>query len=120
MARTGAAGQQGPKVRSDCWVQVELREEGGLQVDLASKVAGMYGERIEAQVSVAMFERTARREIDNLAAKGLELRDGLEIIDEAIDGGHRVLVFSQFVTMLTYIREALDWFDRYMGPVDSR
>mgnify|MGYP001826959207 FL=1 len=32
----------------------------------------------------------------------------LEIIDEAIDGGHRVLVFSQFVTMLTYIREALD------------
>jgi superfamily II DNA or RNA helicase len=31
-----------------------------------------------------------------------------EIIDEAIDGGHRVLVFSQFVTMLNYIREALD------------
>jgi SNF2 family DNA or RNA helicase len=32
----------------------------------------------------------------------------LEIIDEAIDGGHRTLVFSQFVTMLEYIREALD------------
>jgi superfamily II DNA or RNA helicase len=31
-----------------------------------------------------------------------------EIIDEAIDGGHRVLVFSQFVQMLNYIREALD------------
>ncbi len=31
-----------------------------------------------------------------------------EIIDEAVDGNHRVLVFSQFVTMLTYIREALD------------
>ncbi|MGB5703666.1 MAG: SNF2-related protein, partial [Polyangiales bacterium] len=31
-----------------------------------------------------------------------------EIIDEAVDGGHRVLVFSQFVTMLTHIREALD------------
>jgi superfamily II DNA or RNA helicase len=31
-----------------------------------------------------------------------------EIIDEAVDGGHRVLVFSQFVTMLDYIREALD------------
>ncbi|MGB5219553.1 MAG: SNF2-related protein [Polyangiales bacterium] len=31
-----------------------------------------------------------------------------EIIDEAVDGGHRVLVFSQFVTMLNYIREALD------------
>ncbi len=31
-----------------------------------------------------------------------------EIVDEAVDGGHRVLVFSQFVTMLDYIRAALD------------
>ncbi len=31
-----------------------------------------------------------------------------EIIDEAVDGGHRVLVFSQFVGMLTHIRAALD------------
>ena len=31
-----------------------------------------------------------------------------EIVDEAVDGGHRVLVFSQFVTMLNHIRAALD------------
>jgi superfamily II DNA or RNA helicase len=31
-----------------------------------------------------------------------------EIIDEAIDGNHRVLVFSQFVEMLNHIRAALD------------
>jgi len=31
-----------------------------------------------------------------------------EIIDEAVDGGHRVLVFSQFVGMLNHIRAALD------------
>jgi superfamily II DNA or RNA helicase len=31
-----------------------------------------------------------------------------EIIDEAIDGNHRVLVFSQFVSMLDHIRAALD------------
>jgi superfamily II DNA or RNA helicase len=31
-----------------------------------------------------------------------------EIIDEAVDGGHRVLVFSQFVQMLNHIRAALD------------
>ena len=31
-----------------------------------------------------------------------------ELIDEAIDGGHRVLVFSQFVEMLNHIRAALD------------
>ena len=31
-----------------------------------------------------------------------------ELLDEAIDGGHRVLVFSQFVSMLTLLREALE------------
>ncbi len=31
-----------------------------------------------------------------------------ELLEEAIDGGHRVLVFSQFVSMLRLIREQLD------------
>ncbi len=31
-----------------------------------------------------------------------------ELLQEAMDGGHRVLVFSQFVRMLTLMREALD------------
>jgi superfamily II DNA or RNA helicase len=30
-----------------------------------------------------------------------------ELMDEALDGGHRVLVFSQFVSMLSILREAL-------------
>jgi SNF2 family DNA or RNA helicase len=36
----------------------------------------------------------------------LELLD--ELLEEAIDGGHRVLVFSQFVSMLTLLRERLE------------
>ncbi|HMJ06357.1 MAG TPA: SNF2-related protein, partial [Chthoniobacterales bacterium] len=36
----------------------------------------------------------------------LELLD--ELLEEAIDGGHRVLIFSQFVSMLTLLRERLD------------
>lgn len=31
-----------------------------------------------------------------------------ELLDEALDGGHRALVFSQFVSMLSLIREQLD------------
>ena len=31
----------------------------------------------------------------------------IELIEEALDGGHRVLVFSQFATMLRLLREAL-------------
>ena len=32
----------------------------------------------------------------------------LELVDEAVDGGHRVLVFSQFVSMLAILRRELD------------
>lgn len=42
---------------------------------------------------------------DNPSAK-MELF--LELLNEAMDGGHRVLVFSQFVSMLTLIRAELD------------
>ena len=31
-----------------------------------------------------------------------------ELLEEVIDGGHRVLIFSQFVAMLTLLRERLD------------
>ena len=31
-----------------------------------------------------------------------------ELLDEALDGGHRVLVFSQFVSMLTILRKELE------------
>lgn len=40
------------------------------------------------------------------ASAKLELLD--ELLQEALDGGHRVLVFSQFVTMLQLIRQQLD------------
>ncbi len=48
MSGIGEAGKKGPRVRSDCAVKVELRPSGGLQVYLESKVAGMFGKRIES------------------------------------------------------------------------
>jgi citrate lyase subunit beta/citryl-CoA lyase len=50
MARTGEAGKRGPSVRSDCWIQVELRDSGGVHVHLTSKVAGLFGNRIVGQL----------------------------------------------------------------------
>ncbi|MBE0567128.1 MAG: HpcH/HpaI aldolase/citrate lyase family protein [Krumholzibacteria bacterium] len=50
MAKIGEAGKRGPQVRSDCWIKVELGDELGLRIDLQSKVAGMYGDRIRRQV----------------------------------------------------------------------
>ncbi|MDE0891647.1 MAG: aldolase/citrate lyase family protein [Planctomycetota bacterium] len=45
---TGSAGARGPKVRSDCWAGVELRESGGLELELVSTVESYYGEGIRA------------------------------------------------------------------------
>jgi citrate lyase subunit beta/citryl-CoA lyase len=50
MAGTGEAGKRGPRVRSDCWIEVEIRDSGGVSIDLQSKVAGMFGERISALI----------------------------------------------------------------------
>jgi citrate lyase subunit beta/citryl-CoA lyase len=38
-------------VRSDCWIEVEVRSSGGLDIDLHSKVAGMFGDRIRALIT---------------------------------------------------------------------
>jgi citrate lyase subunit beta/citryl-CoA lyase len=43
---TAVSGNAGPKVRSDCEIFIELREEGGIIIDLVSKVKSLYGESI--------------------------------------------------------------------------
>ena len=37
------AGSLGPKTRSDCEVQIELTDKGGIVIDLKSKVDVMFG-----------------------------------------------------------------------------
>ncbi len=44
------AGNLGEQVRSDCHVSLELREDGGIEVSLESKVEGMFGNQIRAQI----------------------------------------------------------------------
>lgn len=43
------SGNSGPKVRSDCEMILELRDEGGIVIELKSKVQILYGESIEKQ-----------------------------------------------------------------------
>jgi citrate lyase subunit beta / citryl-CoA lyase len=40
------AGNAGPKVRSDCEITLDLKTEGGIIIDLVSKVKVLYGESI--------------------------------------------------------------------------
>src|SRR5690242_4021549 len=47
-ATTAFAGNKGDKVRSDCFVMLELAKSGGIKLELKSKVKSLYGESIAA------------------------------------------------------------------------
>lgn len=44
--KTSSAGKRGDSVRSDCYFEIELKNSGGIKIDLKSKVDTMYGESI--------------------------------------------------------------------------
>jgi citrate lyase subunit beta/citryl-CoA lyase len=48
-ARTGEAGHWGTDIRSDLHVRIELRERGGCDIQLESRVAPYYGDSIRRQ-----------------------------------------------------------------------
>jgi citrate lyase subunit beta / citryl-CoA lyase len=45
----GAAGNRGPDVRSDCYVELEIVPAGGRTLQIESKVARLYGRHLRAQ-----------------------------------------------------------------------
>lgn len=40
------AGKRGDNIRSDCYIEIQLKESGGIKLELKSKVEVMYGESI--------------------------------------------------------------------------
>lgn len=54
------AGNIGPKIRSDCQVQLEIKKTGGIQIELHSKVKALYGQSIAALIKeiLAHFDIT--------------------------------------------------------------
>jgi citrate lyase subunit beta/citryl-CoA lyase len=47
-----SAGKRGENVRSDCWFEIELKNSGGIKIEINSKVSSMYGESIKRQIEV--------------------------------------------------------------------
>jgi citrate lyase subunit beta/citryl-CoA lyase len=45
-SKIASAGKRGDKVRSDCFIQIEIKKRGGLKSSIISKVNVMYGESI--------------------------------------------------------------------------
>ena len=47
---TGEAGVRGSGVRSDCWIGVELKDSGGPEIEVTSRVGRLFGEAIRTQL----------------------------------------------------------------------
>jgi len=50
MKQTASAGKRGDKIRSDCYIEIELKDKGGLNISLKSKVKALYGGQIEEMI----------------------------------------------------------------------
>jgi citrate lyase subunit beta/citryl-CoA lyase len=54
MAQIFTAGRRGETVRSDCFVSFEPRSQGGIELEIKSKVASMYGKAISKECLEAL------------------------------------------------------------------
>lgn len=45
-----SAGKRGENIRSDCYFEIELKNSGGIKLDIKSKVESMYGESIKEMI----------------------------------------------------------------------
>jgi citrate lyase subunit beta/citryl-CoA lyase len=94
------SGNSGPKVRSDCQMTLELRDGGGIVIDLKSKVEVLYGESIKKQCAEILkyFEiRDAFLRIDDSGALPF-------VIAARLESAIKMLT----VTELEYLPELLD------------
>jgi citrate lyase subunit beta/citryl-CoA lyase len=64
MNKKSFAGKRGENIRSDCYFEIELKNSGGIKIEIKSKVSSMYGESIKKQIEViCRFFRTRNAEI---------------------------------------------------------
>jgi len=50
MTQFAKVGNMGKRVRSDCYIELQITQKGGIQIELQSKVAGMFGKHIKQLV----------------------------------------------------------------------
>jgi citrate lyase subunit beta/citryl-CoA lyase len=75
------AGRRGEGIRSDLWVEVELRDRDGVEIDLTTRVEPYYGESIRAQaidVLETLGVREARVTLDDSGALPFVIEARLE------------------------------------------
>ncbi len=49
-SKKSSSGNRGKTIRSDCYVEIDLKNTGGLKIELKSKVESMYGDSIRSLI----------------------------------------------------------------------
>ena len=81
MGKIAVAGNKGDKVRSDCSMELEITDSGGISIELKSKVAVMYGDDIRKNALEMLHFfgiRNARLSIEDSGALPFVLAARLE------------------------------------------
>jgi len=53
-SKKSTSGNRGKSIRSDCYVELELKTSGGIKLNLQSKVESMYGDSIRSLIKVIL------------------------------------------------------------------
>jgi len=88
MSRIGQAGRLGSDVRSDCHVTCELRDSGGIELDVESKVDWLFGRKIREQIHAVLADlkvRHARIQLRDAGALPWTLSSRIEAAVKAAD-----------------------------------
>jgi citrate lyase subunit beta/citryl-CoA lyase len=89
LAKKATAGNQGPGIRSDCFINLEIKSSGGIRIDLSSKVEALFSKSIHqlANDILAFYEiKNAKMEIIDRGALPLVLAARIEAaIKECLD-----------------------------------
>jgi citrate lyase subunit beta/citryl-CoA lyase len=56
MAMIGEAGKIGENIRSDCYVKIEIKDSGGINLQIKSKVDFIYGDKIKELITNGLDE----------------------------------------------------------------
>jgi citrate lyase subunit beta / citryl-CoA lyase len=94
--KIATAGNVGKKVRSDCFVTLELRDSGGIEIDQKSKVQVLYGKENEALCKniLTFFEiKNAKLTLEDSGAIPLVIAARIEAaVKELIDSDKEYLL----------------------------
>jgi citrate lyase subunit beta / citryl-CoA lyase len=97
-----SAGQRGEKVRSDCYIEIEQKKSGGIELDLVSKVESMYGDSIKKLIlELCSF---------------FEIKDALITVDD--NGALPFVIAARFETALRRMNPELE--KEYLLPFNKK